>query len=95
MNRYLAIGLLAAVAMLVLGGPCLADEIKAVDEDKLTGTEDEVSLKQVHTLCRWACVLAGLALAGVLWVGWSMQTLARNQVQLGKLIQSHASQKGG
>ena len=35
---------------------------------------------------RWACILAGLALLGVLWIIWNMQTLARNQVTIARMI---------
>ena len=44
---------------------------------------------------RWGCVFAGLALVGVLWVGWSMRTLARNQVELARMVQALRAQKGG
>ena len=56
---------------------------------------DEPTLAEVYTFAKWACVLSGLALAGVLWVGWSMQTLARNQVALGKLIRSQGPGEKG
>jgi len=36
---------------------------------------------------RLAAVFSGLALIGVLWVGWSQRALARNQVELAALIQ--------
>jgi len=84
MHRYLAAVVLAA-AVLALAGACLAQETVSTRPETPT---DEPTPAQIYTFAKWACVLSGLALAGVLWVGWSMQTLARNQVELGKLIRS-------
>ena len=85
MHRYLAAGMLVA-AVLALAGACLAQETLTTKQEDQGEQGDEPTLGQVYTLARWACILSGLALVGVLWVGWSMQALARNQVQLGKLI---------
>lgn len=86
MHRYLTAAVLAA-AVLALAGACLAQEVSSKPDGP--GDEgDEPTLAEVYTFAKWACVLSGLALAGVLWVRWSMQTLARNQVALGKLIRS-------
>ena len=52
----------------------------------LTATQVKEMLAEPTQYARWACVLAGLALAGVIWMGWSMRTLAQNQVALAKLI---------
>ena len=46
------------------------------------------AIEDAKTWARWGCILAGLALLGVLWIGYSMQTLAKNQVQLGRMIQA-------
>ena len=46
------------------------------------------AVEDTKTWARWGCILAGLALLGVLWIGYSMQTLAKNQVQLGRMIQA-------
>ena len=86
MQRYILFALLAVV-VLAVAGPCLAAAAST--------PSDQPTLKDVHTLARWACVLAALALVGVVWVGWSLRALAKNQVQLGKLIQSQASRKDG
>ena len=42
---------------------------------------------------RTACVLAGLAVVGVIWLGWSMRTLAKNQVELGRMILAAMAKK--
>ena len=40
-----------------------------------------------HVTIEDKAILSGLALIGVLWVGWSQRALARNQVELAALIQ--------
>lgn len=87
MRRYVTAVVLAAAA-LALVGMCFAQETVSSRPETPADEGEDPTLAQVHTFAKWACVLAGLALAGVLWVGWSMQTLARNQVQLGKLIRA-------
>ena len=94
MHRYLAAGMLA-VAVLALAGACLAQATVSSRPERAADEGDEPTLAEVYTFAKWACVLSGLALAGVLWVGWSMQTLARNQVQLGKLIRSQGPGEKG
>ncbi|GAG44125.1 unnamed protein product [marine sediment metagenome] len=94
MHRYLAAVVLAA-AVLALAGACLAQETVSTRPETPAEKPDEPALTEVHTFAKWACVLSGLALAGVLWVGWSMQTLARNQVELGKLIRSQGPGEKG
>ncbi len=92
MQRYILFALLAVV-VLAVAGPCLAAAASTKSAEPTPS--DQPTLKDVHTLARWACVLAALALVGVVWVGWSLRALAKNQVQLGKLIQSQASRKDG
>ena len=94
MHRYLTAVMLAA-AVLALAGACLAQVTVSSMPETPTDEGDEPTLAEVYTFAKWACVLSGLALVGVLWVGWSMQTLARNQVQLGKLIRSQGPGEEG
>ena len=83
--------LTAALMVTALAAPALAGSGAAGTPAGQEG--DGRTLDDVYTLARWAVVLAALALAGVLWVGWSMRALARNQVQLGQLIQSLKDQR--
>ena len=50
--------------------------------------EVKALLAEPKLWARWACVLSGLSLAGILWVGYSLRTLARNQIELAKLIRA-------
>ena len=94
MHRYLT-AVMLATAVLALAGACLAQETVSSKPETLADKPEEPTPAQIYSVARWACVLSGLALAGVLWVGWSMQTLARNQVQLGKLIRSQGPGEEG
>jgi len=60
----------------------------------LTAGEMDALLGESRLWAKWACLLAGLAMVGVIWVGWSMRTLAKNQVELGWLIQRLMAEKG-
>ncbi len=53
-------------------------------------TPEEVKelLLEDNPWAQWAVVLSALSLAGVLWVGYSLRTLARNQVALERLIRA-------
>ena len=94
MHKHLVAVMLVA-AMLAPAGACLAQEAVSTKPETLADKPDEPTPAQIYTVAKWACVLSGLALAGVLWVGWSMQTLARNQVTLGKLIRSQGPGEKG
>ena len=95
MQKLMVFALLAAV-VLVLAGPCLA--VKTVETAPAGESQDASSagptIEDVHVLAKWAVVLSALALVSVLWVGWSLKSLARNQIQLGKLIQTKLPPKG-
>jgi len=54
----------------------------------LTAQDVKALLAEHKVQGRWSLILSALTLAGVIWVGWSMRTLAKNQVELGKLIQA-------
>jgi hypothetical protein len=78
-----AVGVLAAA-----GGLALAYSATTAP------SPEAVMLKQAHDLAaeaalysRWAAVLAGLALVTGIWVGYSMRTLARNEVAIAQLIE--------
>ena len=44
--------------------------------------------EETKVYAMWACIFSGLALVGVLWVILSMRGLARNQVELGRMVQA-------
>jgi hypothetical protein len=90
MTRRLLGGLLILGALGLLVDACLAgDEITAAPaSDQRLGGQEGSTIDEVHVMARWATILAGLALAGVLWVGWSMRTLAQNQVQLARYMKA-------
>lgn len=46
----------------------------------------QAEIEQVRVYARWAAILAGLSLVTSLWVGWSLRTIAKNQVELAQLI---------
>jgi hypothetical protein len=52
--------------------------------------DQELGLRGTWT---WACILAGAALIGVLWIVWSMRTLARNQIEVARMIQALGPQE--
>lgn len=54
----------------------------------MTSEQMAIDVAEAKFCARWGCVLAGLALVGVLWVGWSMRTLARNQIEMARMIQA-------
>ena len=91
MHRILIAALLVMAALTALAAPALADEATTQPTEtplqKILRTAEEA-----RTWARWGFVLSLLALAGVLWVVWSMQTLAKNQIQLGRMIQSAAQE---
>ncbi len=53
-----------------------------------TPLEVKKLLLEDNPWAQWAVVLSALSLAGVLWVGYSLRTLARNQVALEQLIRA-------
>ena len=53
-----------------------------------TPTDVSTLTEEIRRASRWAAVFSGLALVGVLWVGWSQRAIARNQEELAALIQS-------
>ena len=85
----IALAVVAAVslsALLVTAVATAGDKAPTADTRPAGGVAAE-DVEAIETYARWACVLAGLSLAGVIWVGWSMRTLATNQVALAKLIE--------
>ena len=87
MVRYLLIAGLMTAAVVLLVAPAPAEEPTTQPSKDAEG-DIAAQLKTATTWARWGCILAGLALLGVLWVGYSMQTLAKNQVQLGRMIRA-------
>lgn len=51
----------------------------------------EQGTSEIKFFARWACVFSGLAMVGVIWLGWSLRTLARNQVELARYIRDLAA----
>ena len=88
MHKHMVFVLLAAM-LLALAAPCLGEAQIGPDEDKAQ-SKGEPTIEEVHSLARWAVILSSLSLIGVLWVGWSLRDIAKNQVQLGKLIQGQS-----
>ena len=90
MTRRLLGGMLILGALGLLAGACAAGQemTAATASDQGLGAQEGPMLVEVYTMARWATILAGLALAGVLWVGWSMRTLAQNQVQLARYMKA-------
>ncbi len=86
MLRYLLIAGLVTAALLFLAAPAPAEE--PTTQPSQDGPDIAAQLKTATAWARWGCILAGLALLGVLWVGYSMQALAKNQVQLGRMIRA-------
>jgi len=83
MGRHLTAAALAAMILLAFGAAAGAGAPSA-SQPALRGVQDAV--ERAETYAGWACVLSALALAGVLWVGWSMRTLAKNQVEVARLV---------
>lgn len=54
----------------------------------MTSEQMVADVDRARFWARWSCVLAGLALVAVLWVGWSLRTLARNQIEMARMIQA-------
>ena len=93
----------AAVAVLVTASVVLAEAEPATQPAPVQGPpalragrgillmnpeQIVADLDRARFWARWSCVLAGLALVGVLWVGWSLRTLARNQIEMARMIQT-------
>jgi len=76
------------LSVLLVTAPTAARDCAAASRPAGGVTVEDVVA--VETYARWACVLAGLSLAVAIWVGWSMRTLATNQVALAKLIEEAA-----
>jgi hypothetical protein len=86
--RKIMVASVLVLVVLSLAGYCLAQAAKATTQpasDILHQILKEAQDARLYAY--WACILAGLALAGVVWIAWSMQALARNQVALAKLVQ--------
>jgi hypothetical protein len=93
-----AVLVLASMAILssVMVATCLAQDataVKKAHEEVTTQPEGQITLKLVYEelmvtqkLAKWAAVLSGLALVGALWVGWSLKTVAKNEIELAQLI---------
>ena len=44
--------------------------------------------KELRVLGKWILILSGLTLLAVIWFGWSMRTLEKNQEELRRKIES-------
>jgi hypothetical protein len=85
---------LVAVTLAMLAVAAIA-QVRTADQPQAPTTTVACAACQqvlVHTAeirdwSRWACILAGLALVTAMWVGWSLRTLAKNQVAIAELIQ--------
>ena len=91
MRTKLTAALATGLALGVVGAACAAEATtqpvaRATVQDVYDLLHDKVEM-----FARWGCVLAGLALVGVVWVIWSMKTLARNQVELARMLLREAS----
>lgn len=82
---------LAVVALVVLAAATVAIALERVPATQPGGGEAPAG---TIPWARYACVLSALAAVGVIWVGWSMRALAKNQVELGRLILGALEQKG-
>jgi hypothetical protein len=72
-----------AISPAPLSGPDVMPPVMLMTPEQM-----EADVSQAKFWARWACVLAALALAGSLWVGWSMRVLARNQVEIARMVQA-------
>ncbi len=95
MRTKLTAALATGLALGVVGAACAAEATtqpvaRASVQDVYDLLHDKVEM-----FARWGCVLAGLALVGVVWVIWSMKTLARNQVELARMLLREASKARG
>jgi len=80
-------GLAAAVAT----GPATATRPAgpiAIRTDAITADQFPGLTAEITFWAKWACILAGLALVAAIWTGWSLRTLAKNQVAIAGLIQA-------
>ncbi|KKM71306.1 hypothetical protein LCGC14_1431980 [marine sediment metagenome] len=84
MCRCLMTALLVLLVVLSASGAAWAVE---ESDEHAAGLDVADVIKETTFWAKWACILAGLALVGVIWVGWSMRTLATNQVRLSLMIQ--------
>ena len=87
MYRVVIAAVLAMAVLAILAKPAFAREATTQPAKPLLQQVYDLAA-EARTWAKWGCILAGLALLGVLWIGWSMQTLAKNQVQLGRMIQA-------
>ncbi len=91
MHKCAVMGVCLTLLLSLAAGPVLAQATtRPAGKSLLEQTYDLAA--EARTWAKWACILVGLALLGVLWGLWSLQTLARNQVQLGRMIQSQKQQ---
>lgn len=98
MHRRMTIALIvliaAALVLLVSAARARAEARLATEPAEappkraLTSHELDDLTAEIRVASRLAAVFSGLALVGVLWVGWSQRAIARNQVELGAMIQS-------
>jgi len=97
MSRHVAAALLAVGLVAVVGGTSPGQtatltsqpaELAAVGDHAAGAAEGPGKLRDdLRASVRWACILSGLSLVGVIWVVWSLRKLAVNQVTLARLIQ--------
>ena len=93
-----AVLVLASMAIFssVMVATCLGQDataVKKAHEEVTTQPEAAITLKMVYDelmttqkMAKWAAILSGLALVGTLWVGWSLKTVAKNEIELAQLI---------
>ena len=89
LGGLLAGGLWAQQRPTEIKGPAATGPAGQASSD-LAARTYELAAETRH-LAKWACILSGLALVGVIWVRMSLFHLARNQVELGRLIQQAGS----
>ena len=84
LGGFLAAGALAKQEPTEIKAPSATAPAGQVSPDLTTRTYELAA--ETRNLAKWACILSGLALVGVIWVRMSLHHLAKNQVELAQLI---------
>ncbi len=90
-TRAIAVVLGVVAVALLLAAPALTVEPTTQPAKSLLEQIHEEAVK-ARTWAKWGCILAGLALLGVLWITRLMQTLAKNQIDLARMIKAGREQ---
>ncbi len=91
---FLTVALTVTVMSLALSAVCLAQGGPTTQPgDKVTLEKVYDELMATQKMAKWAAILSGLSLVGVLWVSWSLKALAKNDVELGELITGKKAQQ--